>query len=188
MPPTTHEKGHMWQATVGTTLTRRSPMGMVLDQGVRSPRYPSTMPKSLRHPRDKVCWPGPFLLFCLVPSGEDLVLSARWYSCPRMPISYGWCPQTQAGSLVKSVHHDHATIFARLLSPLCVTDVWYPLQPVVRCLGRRRTFLHTPLSTFWEWERRWLSTSKELVDKICLQSVQWSQMKRQEGALQWNGN
>ena len=122
MPPTTHEKAHMWQATMGTTHTRRSPMGTVPDQGVRSPRYPSTMPKSLRHPKDKVCWPGPFLLFCLVPSGEDLVLSARWYSCPRMPISYGWCPQTQAGSLVKSVHHDHATIFARLLSPLhCVS-------------------------------------------------------------------
>ena len=66
MQPTTPEKGHTWQATVGTTLTRRFPMGTVRDRGVRSPRYPSTMPKSLRHPRDKVCWLDPFLL-CLVP-------------------------------------------------------------------------------------------------------------------------
>ena len=41
-------------------------MGTVLDRGVPSPRYPSTMPKSLRHPRDKVCWLDLFLL-CLVP-------------------------------------------------------------------------------------------------------------------------
>ena len=46
----------------------------------------------------------------LCHDGEDMVLSARWYSCPRMPNSYGWGPLTQAGSLVKSVH-DHYTCF-----------------------------------------------------------------------------
>ena len=46
-----------------------------------------------------------------------MVLSARWYSCPRMPNSYGWRPLTQAGSLVKSVL-DHYTCFT-----LCHTDL-----------------------------------------------------------------
>ena len=49
---------------------------------------------------------------------RDLVLSARWYSCPWMPNSYGWCPETHAGSLVKSVHLP-VTIFAKLLSIVC---------------------------------------------------------------------
>ena len=42
-------------------------------------------------------------------------LHSSWYSqCPWMPYSYGWCPQTQAGSLVKSVHDYIHTIFSPL--------------------------------------------------------------------------
>ena len=127
--------------------------------------------------------PGPlFLLFCLVPRRRFGSLHSSWYSqCPWMPISYGWCPQTQAGSLVKSVHDYIHTIFFSVVS---FTDVRYSLQLVVLCLDRRRISLHMPLSTFWEWGRRWLSNSKEYFATFTIfiflslrQRTEWCQME-----------
>ena len=178
MPPTTHEKAHMWQATMGTTHTRRSPMGTVLDQGVRSPRYPSTMPKSLRHPRDKVCLAGSIspLLSCA---------KRRRFGSLRSLVQL-----PKDANLIWLVSPDSGRQSCEVCPPRSRDNICTTSLSIALCHWRLISFAAggsmpgqeediSPYATFHLLGMREEVTFnfKRALANIRLQSVQWSQMK-----------
>ena len=96
MPRTTPARALTWLPMEATTRTRRSPMGTVLGPGVPSLRFPSTMPKYLRHPRDKVrLISGSISLLCLVPWRR--FGSLRWSAQSPMDAKLLWLVSLDSG-------------------------------------------------------------------------------------------